>query len=373
MAKLKMLLKGNTTSLSFFNLEANDTINIVDTDVNMGITIDDASILHISKPSTSDFYVTLEADFTSLAFDTADCLLECSLIGNHSITDMTDMFNDCTSLVNIPELNTANVTIMDTMFLSCSSLTTVPLFDMSKVTSVDNMFSYCSKLSSIPLFNLSSLDDASFMFTDCTALTTVPPLDFSNTTIMSGTFSGCTALTTVPKLNTSSVNDMSMLFNKCTALTNISELDISMTSDLSSSFGGCTSLKSIKLKGLTADLYLDDSPLLDSDSIKYILNNVQNNTNNFVITLNAESPAYKNLYINDESYINAINKGWIFTPEVTKIPNPFKVVYADTLDKYNQLTDPDPNTMYIIGEGNNEMIIFNNQLVSNKGIKLERI
>lgn len=73
--------------------------------------------------------------------------------------------------------------------------------------------------------------------------------------------------------------------------------------------------------------------------------------------------------------INAYYSTPSVEPEIpdVNLSQSFKVVYADSLEKYNQLENHDMNTMYIIGEGNNDMIIFNNQLISNKGSSVLRL
>ena len=47
---------------------------------------------------------------------------------------MNHMFNNCTSLKEIPQLNTSNVTNMSVMFYSCNKLTD---------TSIDNILQFC--------------------------------------------------------------------------------------------------------------------------------------------------------------------------------------------------------------------------------------
>ena len=64
------------------------------------------------------------------------------------ITNMGDMFYDCTSLTSVPLFNTSSVTDMKAMFQKCTSLTSVPLFDTSSVTGMDLMFLNCTNVQS---------------------------------------------------------------------------------------------------------------------------------------------------------------------------------------------------------------------------------
>lgn len=59
------------------------------------------------------------------------------------ITNMQEMFNDCTNLTSVSLFDTSNVTNMNSMFLGCSSLTSVPLFNTSSVTNTTNMLTNC--------------------------------------------------------------------------------------------------------------------------------------------------------------------------------------------------------------------------------------
>ena len=77
---------------------------------------------------------------------------------------MSSMFQDCESLVTIPQLDTSNVTNMGSMFDSCTSLTTIPQLDTSKVTNMSYMFESCTSLTSIPRLDATSLTSASKMF-----------------------------------------------------------------------------------------------------------------------------------------------------------------------------------------------------------------
>ena len=73
-----------------------------------------------------------------------------------NITDMSEMFYNCSnlsSLSNISNWNTSNVIDMRCMFYKCSSLSSLPdisNWDTSKVTDMSHMFGECISLSSLP-------------------------------------------------------------------------------------------------------------------------------------------------------------------------------------------------------------------------------
>ena len=86
------------------------------------------------------------------------------------VTDMSNMFNKCCSLVSIPQLNTENVTTMSSMFNSCYSLVSIPQLNTEKVTDMGSMFYYCYSLVSIPQLNTENVTTMSSMFYNCKSL-----------------------------------------------------------------------------------------------------------------------------------------------------------------------------------------------------------
>lgn len=93
------------------------------------------------------------------------------------ITDMTQMFMNCTNLETIPQIDTSNATNMKEMFNNCSNLQTIPLIDTSNVTTMESMFSLCRNLKTIPSLNTSKVTEMYNMFWDCRGLTSIPALN----------------------------------------------------------------------------------------------------------------------------------------------------------------------------------------------------
>ena len=89
--------------------------------------------------------------------------LEIMLVEEIPITDMSDMFSNCKSLISLPDVsewNTSNVTNMNHMFSNCSSLISLP--DISK-------------------WNTSNVNDMSLMFSNCKSLISLPDISKWNT------------------------------------------------------------------------------------------------------------------------------------------------------------------------------------------------
>lgn len=206
------------------------------------------------------------------------------LINISDITNMSFMFNKCSSLTSIPFLDTSNVTSMTYMFNSCKNLTTIPLLDTSNVTSMNSMFGYCTNLTSIPELDTSKATNMSYMFYDCTNLTSIPELNTSKVTDMNNMFYRCTNLTSIPLLDTSKVTNTTDIFYGCSTLTNV---------------GGFINL--------SKNLKLYDSPLLTRESVLNIFNNLATVTVNTYIYLHSDVKTR----LTDDDIAIATSKGWI--------------------------------------------------------------
>lgn len=106
-------------------------------------------------------------------------------------TDWGNMLDGDIWLLEVMGANTTGVTNMNDMFFDCSAFSSTCIFDTSNVTSTRDMFMSCRSLTSAPLFDTSNVTDMHWMFAGCTSLNSVPLLDTSNVTDMGGTFGQC--------------------------------------------------------------------------------------------------------------------------------------------------------------------------------------
>ena len=182
-------------------------------------------------------------------------------INTSLVTDMNDMFFDCSSLtsLDLSRFDTSNVTGMKAMFYGCSSLTSLDLsnFDTSNVTDMEFMFFGCEKLATLTLgdeFSTSLVTDMSSMFQECNLLASLDlsRFDTSNVTDMKVMFSGCSSLTSLDLsgFNTSKVTNMSSMFSGCHKLTTLTlseNFSTSLVTDMNSMFFNCSELQSLAL------------------------------------------------------------------------------------------------------------------------------
>ena len=131
----------------------------------------DITVKKIGKPFIDSSKLTDLSGFFQQERNNPDILIE--NIDTSNVTNMYNMFGDCTKLTTVPQFDTSKVTNMASMFNNCIRLTTVPLFDTSNVTSIGGMFYNCIKLITVPSFDMSKVDNMRNMFYNCPKLTEV--------------------------------------------------------------------------------------------------------------------------------------------------------------------------------------------------------
>ncbi len=194
-----------------------------------------------------------------------------------NVTNMEDMFQECSNLTNIvfgDNFDTSNVTNMHNMFTGCSVLQSVDFskLDTSNVTDMSYMFYNCDSLTTFNFDDLdtSSATDMSYMFGYDYALTTVDmsKADLSSLTNAGGMFYYCTSLSdfTFTRRLTSNITDITGMFEGCSSLEELSlvSLDTSNIQYISSMFYGMTNLRTIYVSD-----YWDTSNMEYSDYVFY--------------------------------------------------------------------------------------------------------
>ena len=242
-----------------------------------------------------------------------------NITGTERVTNMSFMFQNCTSLTSVPQMDTSKVIYMNSMFEDCSSLTSVPQLDTSSVIEIDAMFYGCSSLTSVPQLDTKNVTNMGDMFYGCSSLTSVPQMVTSSVTGMSYMFEGCSSLTSVPQMDTSSVTDMAYMFLYCDSLTSIPLLDGSSITRTTGPFGysnlnKLTDLGGFKdLKVSWSSGFLERVPNATVESLMNVINNLYDLTAN---GLSGQTLKFGTTNLNkltDEQKAVAINKGWTLT------------------------------------------------------------
>lgn len=195
-------------------------------------------------PGTVDVYDVYKSgtSFDNLLSDSNN-VVEVFGANTTDITNMYEMFYNCSSLTSVPLFDTSKVWKMSSMFHSCASITTVPLFDTSNVTLMEFMFYHCTSLTSVPLFDTSSVTNMRYMFNGCSSLTSVPLFNTFEVTNMGYMFYNCTSLTNVPLFFTNKVTNMRGMLSRCTSLTVVHPFATSNVTDMSEMLFNCINVR----------------------------------------------------------------------------------------------------------------------------------
>ena len=133
-----------------------------------------------------------------------------------NVTNMINMFYNCTNLETNPQLNTSKVSSMNGMFKYCRKLVTYMQLDTSSVTTMNEMFYQCERLTSVKMDtrNVTSMKD---MFNFCRNLVTIDitHMNFTSTSNSYNFAYYCSSLTkliirnmnTIPALNSNAFNN----------------------------------------------------------------------------------------------------------------------------------------------------------------------
>ena len=165
-----------------------------------------------------------------------------------------ELFKDCTSLIQAPELPATTLTIScyGSMFRGCTGLTQAPVLPATTLANYcyHQMFDGCTSLTQAPELPATTLADYcyQYMFNRCAALINAPKLPAIEMrySCYENMFYACKSLTQAPELPAITVKSYSYasMFQYCTSLTQAPELPATTlgSSCYINMFNGCTSL-----------------------------------------------------------------------------------------------------------------------------------
>ena len=177
--------------------------------------------------------IDIKKNYNKQKFKFTNDIIEIKLKLLSELTDMSHMFNDCSSLIeiyDIEKIDTGKVTKMDFLFCGCHSLKSLPdisNWETEKVENMKYMFGECYSLTQLPdisKWNTINVNDMSYMFAECKKLEIIPNIskwDTSNVTDMSGMFSQCVKLSKLDNLqkwDIKNVLNANYMFKDCNCL-----------------------------------------------------------------------------------------------------------------------------------------------------------
>ena len=190
------------------------------------------------------------------------------------------MLGRCSRLKRMPTLiDVDDVVDISYMCFSCTSMTSAQLPIMAKVTTAASAFNGCVSLESLEIGGLPLCKQMGSFISGCKALKSLSLGDCSKVENIDQMAVGCITLTDVTAVFGGSLKSMNMSFYGCSSLRKVDAImDLSECGDVGNAFTNCTSLEELRLKGLKVDLVLFDSVNLSVESVKYLVDNLQQAT-----------------------------------------------------------------------------------------------
>lgn len=246
--KGKLHLPINSSTCSFMFVDSNvheidltefDTTNVVNMDY-MFLKADLGDRLKVNSSTTTQ---DNGADRNILTFNT------------EGVTSMSGMFKDCkVKHLDLSSLRTHNVTDFSDMFYNCDSLIDLNVdgFDTSNAEDFNGMFHGCHKLTQLNVkhFNVNSVLHMSYLFSGCRRLKVInlEGWDFSQIRDANEMFGYCEKLEKIiANFNFEIVKGMAFMFDCCTKLSEVdlTHSDLSRVFDFGYMFFNCEGIKKI--------------------------------------------------------------------------------------------------------------------------------
>jgi hypothetical protein len=162
-------------------------------------------------------------------------------------TNLTNAWQNCTSLTSFPLINTAAGTNFNSTWSNCSSLTSFPLINTAAGTIFYVAWGSCSSLTSFPLINTAAGTNFQSAWYACSGLTSFPLINTGAGTNFRSAWFNCSSLTSFPLINTAAGTTFQQAWNNCSSLTSFPLIDTAAGTNFSSGWTNCSSLTSFPL------------------------------------------------------------------------------------------------------------------------------
>ena len=194
--------------------------------------------------------------------------------------DFSNMFANSTSLKAIPEIrNAGQISNINQMCNGCVSMTTATLPDLHAVVSASSSFYGCTSLETITIGAMPRCTTLASLASTCASLKTLTLGDSPNVADIAQIAYGCSSLTEVTIGTGDALTKVDNAFNGCSRLRRINgTLDFTKLASTANIFFGCEALEEVRIKGLKVDLSLQQSTNLSTESVKYLVENLQQAT-----------------------------------------------------------------------------------------------
>lgn len=199
-------------------------------------------------------------------------------------------------LTKLPKvMGIENASNISSLAGGCSALTTVSLPDLPTLQNADSAFSGCSSLEAATIGNLPKVTSLKGLFGSCQALETATIGSMPKADNVSQMFYNSYALKSVSlDLSGGEITTAEYLFSGCSKLTAVTGvIDLTKSIKTGSMFIWCSLLEEVRIKGLKVNLDLSACANLSTESVKYLVDNLQQVTGKSITLASAWQTAHK--------------------------------------------------------------------------------
>ena len=191
--------------------------------------------------------------------------------------DFSNMFTTSTSLTALPEIrNAGQISNINQMCTGCVSMTSATLPDLPAVAIATGAFYGCTSLETLTIGAMPRCTTLASLVTTCSSLQTLTIGECPNVTDIAQIAYQCASLTEVSIGTGDALTKVDNAFNGCSRLRRINgTLDFTKLASTGNIFFGCEALEEVRIKGLKTDLSLQQSTNLSTESVKYLVENLQ--------------------------------------------------------------------------------------------------
>jgi len=204
----------------------------------------------------------------------------------YSAADVSGTFSNCKSLTEIPHVDGLEVATSIAYYASSCSQAggSVKMPSLPKCISMESAFEYCHRIESISIDGADACINASNFANGCLSATFIKVGDLPNVVHLNQTFVGCRSVTRIEISTGASLVSVGGMFGGCLALREIvGTLDLTSVGGTGGIFDSCQSLEEVRVKGLKSDVTFQWSPSLSIESVKYLVDNLQQVTGKIIV------------------------------------------------------------------------------------------
>lgn len=180
-------------------------------------------------------------------------------------------FAQNSALKSLPSIENVGVAVNLSSFASsCGALIEASLEALTNATDISSAFSSCSSLTSASIGAAPKVTNASYLFYGCSSLKDVS-IDLSG----------------------GQLTNFTCAFFSCSSLRRVTgNIDLSSANSATTPFQGCSSLEEVRIKGLKIDLDLSACANLSVESVKHLVDNLQQVTGKSITLASAWQTAH---------------------------------------------------------------------------------